>query len=227
MTHSSPVDSDTQFTLKTRTVSPVDLPSLPPIFNYTIINSVISFRLEPVDISFFTDVLNTTCSHNLPFLVATMLTAPNTPDNEADIAVENVIGYAYAMPWRPSYRAYRHTVEISIYIDPEYQCVGAGSALMDALMAALRITRVDDPMVPGPVASTVNKGEVDLLEQPNGTGRIKEVMSVMSLDTEGRDGGYGLVKFYSRWGFEQIGHMKRVGYKFGRWIDVLILQVSL
>ncbi|KAJ3562502.1 hypothetical protein NP233_g9532 [Leucocoprinus birnbaumii] len=174
------------------------------------------------------DVLNTTYAHDLPFLVATTLAPPASSDSEVEgvAAVEKVIGYAYAFPWRASYRAYRHTVEISIYVDPAYQSVGAGSALMDALIAALRATRVRDPTNPN--ASTGDEGETeDPLELPDGTGRVREVLSIMSLDTEGRDGGYGLANFYSKWGFEQIGHMKRVGYKFGRWIDVLMLQVSL
>lgn len=223
-----PNSSMTKLSLQTRRVSLGDLPSLPPIFNHTITNGVTSFRLEPIGIDFFEDILNATYAHDLPFFVATTLPPPASSDVEDDgvATVEKVIGYAYAMPWRPSYRAYRHTVEISIYIGPEYHSVGAGSALMDALMAALRMTRVRDPT--NPEASTGGEGEIeDLMEKPDGTGRIREVLSIMSLDTEGRDGGYGLVNFYNKWGFEQIGQMKRVGYKFGRWIDVLILQVSL
>jgi phosphinothricin acetyltransferase len=210
--------------LQTRRVSLGDLPSLPPIFNHVISNSVISFRLSPLGVDFYEDILNTTYAHDLPFLVATTLTPPTISDKDTEgvASVEQVVGYAYAIPWRASYRAYRHTVEISVYVHPQYQSVGVGAALMDALVAALRTTRVRDPTLP----ETDIRGDEEL-ERPDGTGRIREVLCIMSLDTEGRDGGYGLVKFYSRWGFEQIGHMKRVGFKFERWIDVLILQVSL
>jgi phosphinothricin acetyltransferase len=207
----------TKIPFQTRSVSPKDLLELPPIFNHYIAHSVISFRLEPIDIDFFEGLLKTTYAHELPFIVAT--TTPTPPITESEDLKEIVIGYAYATPWRPNYAAYRHTVEISIYVNPQYVSAGAGSALMDGLMAALRTTRVRDPTTENFIRNDVN------LEQSNGPGSIHQVLVIMSLDPEGKEGG--LEKFYARWGFERIGHMKRVGYKFGRWIDVLMLQVSL
>jgi phosphinothricin acetyltransferase len=46
-----------------------------------------------------------------------------------------VIGFAYAGPFRPR-AAYAHTVEDSIYLDPRATGAGAGTALLDALVAA-------------------------------------------------------------------------------------------
>ena len=48
----------------------------------------------------------------------------------------------------------------------------------------------------------------------------------MAVDDESPGGGYELRDWYDRWGFVQVGHMKNVGFKFGRWLDVLILQAS-
>ncbi|KXN84169.1 Phosphinothricin N-acetyltransferase [Leucoagaricus sp. SymC.cos] len=171
-----------------------DLPSLPPIFNHCIENTVISFRLSPIGVDFFEDILNTTCAHDLPFFVATTLASPTEPstDVEGILVVENVIGYAYAMPWRASYAAYRHTIEISIYVHPEYQSVGAGTALMDTLMTALRTTRVRDPTANPDMVKDCDDDDGGL-EKADGTGRIREVLVIMSLDIEGRDGGLGFI----------------------------------
>lgn len=50
---------------------------------------------------------------------------------------QRLVGYAYASPHRAR-AAYRWTVEVSIYIDPEYQRAGAGRRLYEALFDLLR-----------------------------------------------------------------------------------------
>jgi L-amino acid N-acyltransferase YncA len=37
----------------------------------------------------------------------------------------------------------------------------------------------------------------------------------------------GSIALHKRYGFEQSGHLKEVGYKFGRWLDVVYLQKML
>lgn len=32
---------------------------------------------------------------------------------------------------------------------------------------------------------------------------------------------------HAKFGFEKVGHLKRVGFKFGRWLDVIYMQLSL
>jgi phosphinothricin acetyltransferase len=44
------------------------------------------------------------------------------------------VGYAYASPWRPR-PAYRHTVEDSVYLSPEWTGRGLGRRLLEALLA--------------------------------------------------------------------------------------------
>jgi phosphinothricin acetyltransferase len=45
-----------------------------------------------------------------------------------------VVGYAYAGPWRPK-PAYRHSVEDSVYLAPGWTGKGLGRELLDALLA--------------------------------------------------------------------------------------------
>lgn len=35
------------------------------------------------------------------------------------------------------------------------------------------------------------------------------------------------LRLHARFGFEQVGHLKEVGWKFGRWLDVAYLQLTL
>jgi phosphinothricin acetyltransferase len=41
------------------------------------------------------------------------------------------------------------------------------------------------------------------------------------------DGNQPSIKLHERFGFEYIGNMKEVGYKFDRWIDVTMMQKML
>ena len=35
------------------------------------------------------------------------------------------------------------------------------------------------------------------------------------------------IALHQRYGFEQVGHLREVGFKFGRWLDVVYLQKML
>src|SRR5215469_5254412 len=35
------------------------------------------------------------------------------------------------------------------------------------------------------------------------------------------------VALHTKFGFEKVGHLKKVGFKFGRWLDVIYMQLSL
>lgn len=58
-------------------------------------------------------------------------------------------------------------------------------------------------------------------------GESRNVLAIMSVDEEGWKGGLGLRDWYVNWGFEEVGRMKGVGWKLGRWVDVVTLQLEL
>jgi phosphinothricin acetyltransferase len=37
----------------------------------------------------------------------------------------------------------------------------------------------------------------------------------------------GSIRFHERLGFERVGHLRQVGFKFGRWLDLVFLQKTL
>jgi phosphinothricin acetyltransferase len=34
----------------------------------------------------------------------------------------------------------------------------------------------------------------------------------------------GSIRFHERLGFTQVAHMREVGFKFGRWLDLVLMQ---
>ena len=55
-----------------------------------------------------------------------------------------------------------------------------------------------------------------------GTALGKHVM-VAGIDADNR----GSIRMHERLGFEQTGHLKEVGFKFGRWLDLVFMQRRL
>ncbi|TFK34185.1 hypothetical protein BDQ12DRAFT_690057 [Crucibulum laeve] len=191
--------------LAVRCATKHDIPQATAILNHYIEHTIITFRtelLEPLGLlpSFVDAELQ-----GLPFLVGVDTSLPTE---------KQVLGYAYALLYNPKRGGYRHTAEISIYLHPEHRSQGLGTMLMKHLFVSLKTP-------PGP---RCGPGEtIDAPPPP----LIKEVIAVMALKTDDTNGGYGLKDWYGRWGFVQVGHLKRVGFKFEKWIDDILLQVSL
>jgi phosphinothricin acetyltransferase len=38
---------------------------------------------------------------------------------------------------------------------------------------------------------------------------------------------HGSLRFHERFGFERVAHLREVGFKFGRWLDLVFLQKTL
>ncbi|KAL7271933.1 hypothetical protein RUND412_005277 [Rhizina undulata] len=106
-----------------------------------------------------------------------------------------VLGYAYASQFRSEKGAYAQTAEITIYIEPSQRKSGVGRALLAELLRSLKASRVG----------------------------VREVLAAVAVDEVGE--GRGVERFYEGFGFEDVGVLKGVGRKFGRWIDVRFMQL--
>ena len=124
-----------------------------------------------------------------------------------------VLGYCYAGEFRPHMHAYDHTAELSIFVRPDEQGRGVGSMLMKTLLEELRVKHSNPGKVEGRISYEPVKGE------------IRNLLAVMSVDEHGW--GDGLRDWYRSWGFEEKGRMEKVGWKLGRWVDVVIMQLKL
>jgi L-amino acid N-acyltransferase YncA len=100
-----------------------DATAIQAIYAPIVRETAISFELEVPSISEMTERIAHKLEH-YPWLVL-----------EGD---GEVLGYAYAGRWRER-AAYQWMVEVSVYVHPAHQRIGAGRALYTALFAALSL----------------------------------------------------------------------------------------
>ncbi len=60
----------------------------------------------------------------------------------------------------------------------------------------------------------------DLIQRATQLGHTNIVAAIDSLQT-------GSVILHEKFGFQKVGHLKRVGFKFNRWLDMIYLQLPL
>jgi L-amino acid N-acyltransferase YncA len=107
-----------------RLVDAADAAAIARIYNHYILNTVVTFEEEVVTAEEIGRRIDAIRSADLPWLVAVDPTA-------------GLVGYAYAAPWKPR-SAYRHSVEITVYVAPECSGRGLGTLLYDVLFTRLR-----------------------------------------------------------------------------------------
>lgn len=145
-----------------------DMHSITDIYNHYIEKTVVTFEEDAVTVSQMQKRVEEVQEAGLPWLVA--------------YRDEQVFGYAYVCRWKAR-SAYRHSVETSIYVDPNASGRGVGHSLFEALDERLR-------------------------ELP-----IRFAAGVIALPNDAS------VRLHEKFGYEQAGLVKDVGYKFGRWVD--------
>jgi L-amino acid N-acyltransferase YncA len=89
--------------------------------------------------------------------------------------------------------------------------------------AAYRFT-VEDSIYLGAAATGKGLGKVllgELITRSKAAG-IKEIIAVIA-----DKGAEASIKIHKDYGFKDVGHMGRVGFKFGRWLGTYMMQKSL
>ena len=102
-----------------------------------------------------------------------------------------VLGYAYAGPFRPR-SAYRFSLEDSIYVAPAATGQGVGRKLLAELLA--RAEAWGARQMVAVIGDTQNKGSIGL---------------------------------HTAFGFRMVGIFEGIGYKRGRWVDSVMMQLAL
>ena len=147
------------------------------IYNYYVLNSLVTFDLNPTDIEFWKQKINHLHIKKLPFLVL--------------VEEGRVIGFAYCAPFREK-AAYDATVESTIYIHKEHLGNRHGKVLFEELLHEAK------------------KAEV------------KQVLAVISAE-----GAEASIRLTEQLGFTEKGRLSDVGYKFDKWLSIVIMQKSL
>jgi phosphinothricin acetyltransferase len=107
-----------------RSVKHSDASRLVDIYNYYIANSTATFETEPVSSEQMISRIKNIEENLLPWLV--------TEDKNG-----NILGYAYASKWKER-NAYKHSVEITVYLDHNIPAQGLGTQLYTALFGNLK-----------------------------------------------------------------------------------------
>ena len=90
--------------IELRLATSKDIKEITEIYNYYVVNSVVTFDIEKSTEATWQEKLDYLNGLGLPFIVA-------------QSASGNVLGFAYVAPWRAK-AAYRRTVENTIYLRP-------------------------------------------------------------------------------------------------------------
>jgi phosphinothricin acetyltransferase len=154
-----------------------DAADLHAIYAHYVLHGFGTFEEVPPGVPSFEDKIRTVAGHGLPFLVAEQ--------------GSNIVGYAYASPFRPR-TGYRYSVEDSVYVRDDLRGRGLGLTLLKALVPRCEAT---------------------------GTRQIVAVIG----DSENR----GSIGVHERAGFEHVGIVRGVGFKLGRWVDIVMMQRTL
>jgi phosphinothricin acetyltransferase len=160
-----------------RPASDDDMVAISKIYAHYVYHSTATFETEPPDAGEMSRRRAEIRQRELPYLVAEKGGA--------------VVGYAYATLYRPR-KAYRFTVEDSIYIHPEHTGQGLGRMLLPVLIEA-----------------SAQSGAREMIAVIGGSDNLASV------------------QLHSRFGFRHAGVLKSVGFKFGRWLDSVLMQCPL
>jgi phosphinothricin acetyltransferase len=109
------------FSYEIREAQEQDLPDIQEIYNYYVMNSVVTFDENKMSLSSWKKKFAYLQKLNMPFIVAV---SPG----------QQVLGYALVTPWKQK-RAYRFTVENSLYLRAASTGKGLGKALMQELIS--------------------------------------------------------------------------------------------
>jgi len=171
-------EPETPFDFTIRDAVLPDMPAVREIYNYYVANSTVTFDEDAMTLKEWKAKFAYLDKLGMPFLVA------ESPSGQ-------LLGYALVAPWKQK-RAYRFTVENSIYLGP----AAAGKGLGRALLA-------------------------ELIDRSKAAG-LKEIIAVIA-----DQGAEASIALHEKFGFQEIGRMGRVGYKFDRWLGTVLLQKSL
>jgi L-amino acid N-acyltransferase YncA len=171
-----------------RAATPSDIDGVCEIHTHYVLNTVITFKIEPQSQEEHLSVLRKVQDQNLPFIVA--------------ILNSKLVGYTYVSGFRSGKGGYKHTVELSLFVHPDNLYQGIGTLLLEQLIEVVSHPSNHPDFVSGTRAND---------------GRVRHIIACMAVNTDGKDEGMGLKKWYEGFGFVLSGRLKEVGYKFDQW----------
>jgi L-amino acid N-acyltransferase YncA len=163
--------------VQVRPATPEDIPAIHTIYSHHVLKGLASFEEEPPSPEELRRRYDEVVRGGLPYVVA---------DFGGTVA-----GYGYCALYRTR-SAYRYALEDSIYVRPDTQGRGVGSALLAHLI-----------------------GRCEALG-------YRQLIAII-----GDSAHAASIGLHAAQGFQRVGTLRSVGYKFGRWVDSVIMQRPL
>lgn len=163
-----------------REATAADAAALAGIYGHHVVHGFGTFEEQPPGAAEMDRRRASVAAYGLPYLVA---------EDAADGG--RVLGFAYAGPFRLR-RAYRYTVEDSVYVAHDALGRGVGRTLLGAV-----------------------------LERCTALG-VRQVIALIGDSANGASVGV-----HRALGFEHKGTLPSLGFKMGRWLDVVCMQKAL
>jgi phosphinothricin acetyltransferase len=163
--------------LLVRSAEPEDMTAVQAIYAHHVTHGLGSFEETPPSLEEMNRRRQAIVEAGLPYLVC--------------VAEGTIVGFAYAGLYRPR-RAYRYSVEDSVYVAPGLGRRSCGRRLLSAL-----------------------------IERCAALGYRQMLAVIGDRDNHGSTG------LHRSLGFREVGHLPSVGFKHGRWVDVVVMQRTL
>lgn len=185
-----------------------DLAQVRDIMAYYVRHTSLTFLQNPVSqVMLDAKFHDITESRRLPYLVAI--------DEDSEKSQEIVVGYTYLSPFRGHMLSYGPTVELTLFVHPDHQSRSIGTSLLTALLESAKISGVahvarESIIDDDGVQHTIYAADGEVI-------RVRNIIAVMAVDPDGKDGGEALRRWYINRGFVERGRMDKIGFKKGRW----------
>jgi len=163
--------------VQVRPATPEDLPAIHAIYAHHVRKGLASFEEEPPSLEELRRRYDEIAVRGQPYLVA---------DFGGTIA-----GYGYCSFYR-SRSAYRYALEDSVYVRPDVEGRGVGTALLS-----------------------------ELIRRCEALG-YRQLIAII-----GDSAHAASIALHASQGFQRVGTLRSVGFKFGRWVDSVIMQRPL
>lgn len=182
-----------------------DLPQIRAINVHYVLHTSLTFMQTPPTLESYAAKWYDIVKRGLPYIVAV------DEQRKTNEGLDLVLGYAYLCPFRGHLASYAPTAELSLFVHPDYQSRSIGSNLVATLQHMVGEGHVEQHCEELQLAT-----DYHLLDS-NASNKVRNIIAVMAVDPEGKDGGDALRRWYIQRGFVERGRIVEVGFKRGHW----------
>ncbi|KAF2261814.1 hypothetical protein CC78DRAFT_583333 [Lojkania enalia] len=198
-----------------RPVRPSDISQVAQIYNYYVDHTIKANEFESRTASQIAGRINDITSRGLPWIVA-ILRGRRAHTGEHNYVTEEVVGFIDLDDYCDQGSMYRFTFEMELYIHPFHQRRGVGKCLIDKLLDL-----VDTGYKFRGGYPYINTGEY----LKNGPSRVVKMINCSLPHEAGEtDELMGFTSLLKEFNFRRSGHLKQMGYKYGKIVDVSVFQ---